>query len=417
MSPAESDSSDVEQQRRLRRHKLFAAALLVAMAAVFVASHWLPPGPWWVGYIQAAAEAGVVGGLADWFAVTALFRHPMGLPIPHTAILPNNKKRIGEGLGRFVEHNFLAPDLVAGKIRAMDPAARLTRWLSRRRNADRVADWLAFVLPGVLRGIDDVEVRVLVERAAVAGLGSRRLQPLLAQAMRAVAASPAYQDLLDRLLAIGRDVLRENEDWVLAQVSERSRWWVPQRVDRRLAETLLASVEDLLDSLARPDHPIRRDFDAALAGAIDRFEVSPRVRSELEVLKTQWLTHPTTAAALGDLWDELREALINALERDRPAVARSLTQGLRRLAVRLRADPGARENLNTRVEAFVARALVPIRGEIGAFIAQVVDRWDSRTMSRRLELAVGRDLQYIRINGTLVGALVGAGLHALTHFL
>lgn len=407
-------AADGEQLRRLRRHKLFAGSLLLVMVGVFIASHWLPPDAWWAGYLQAAAEAGVVGGLADWFAVTALFRHPLGLPIPHTAILPNNKQRIGEGLGRFVEHNFLAPDLVAGRITAMDPARRLSHWLGRRRNAERVAERLAVVVPQVLRGIDDAEIRGLVERAAVAGLGSRRLQPLLAQVMRSVAASPAYQALLDRLLAIGRDVLQDNQDWILAQVSERSRWWVPQRVDRRLAETLLASVEDLLDGLARPDHPIRRDFDVALQGAIDRFEVSPRVRAELETLKTQWLNNPRTAAALGDLWDELREALINALERDRPAVTRTLAEGLRRTAVRLRADPSARQGLNVRIEAFVARALVPIRGEIGAFIAQVVDQWDSRTMSRRLELAVGRDLQFIRINGTLVGALVGAILHALT---
>lgn len=409
--------NDVDPIRRLRRHKLFAAILLVVMALVFVASHWLPEGQVWVGYLRAAAEAGVVGGLADWFAITALFRRPLGLPIPHTAILPSNKARIGEGIGRFVEHNFLAPELVAEKIRAMDPAGQLSRWLGRRRNAEWLAGYGARLLPELLRGIGDAQLRALIERGAIAGLRSDKLQPLLAAALRSLTASPAYQDLLDRLLVIGRDVLRDNQDWLLAKVSERSRWWVPERVDRRLAETLLASIEELLDSLSRPDHPIRHDFDRALASAIDRLEHSQRVGAELDRLRAQWLDNPATAAAMGDLWDDLREGMTAALERDRPMVTRTLTDGLRRLAARLRADPGSRDRLNDRIETFVGRALVPVRGEIARFIAQVVERWDTATMSRRLELAVGRDLQFIRINGTLVGALVGIGLHWLTRMI
>lgn len=411
---ADDPAADALQQRRLRQHKLMAAALLLAAAAVFVASHWLPQDLWWVGYLQAAAEAGVVGGLADWFAVTALFRHPLGIPIPHTAILPSNKRRIGEGLGRFVEHHFLAPELVAGRIVALDPAMRASRWLGRRRNAERVAEGLAALLPELLRSMDDAQLQALARRGAGAGLGSERLQRLVARVMRGAATSPAYQRLLKRLLGLARDVLRDNETWILAQVTERSRWWVPQRVDRRLAETLLASIEDLLDGLAQPDHPVRRDFDAAVLAAIDRFAVSGRARRELAGLQRHWREDPEIARALSQLWDELRIGFIQALEQDRPALRRSLGDGLRRLAVRLRADPAARAALNGRVEALVRRALVPARREIGDFIAQVVDRWDTHTLSRRLELALGRDLQFIRINGTLVGALVGAALHGLT---
>jgi len=406
-----------QQARRLRRYRWLAGGLLILMAGLFLLSHLLPADGVWVRLLQAASEAGVVGGLADWFAVTALFRHPLGLPIPHTAIVPKNKARIGEGLGRFVTRNFLVPELVAQRLRSLDPAVRLSRWLGRRHNADWLAERSVELFPALVNAVGDAEMKRLVARALSSGLAGRELQPVLARGMRMLAHSPEYQRVLDRLSAAARDLLRGNQAWIVAKVSERSRWWVPERVDRRLAETILASVEDLLDALSRGDHPVRRDFDASVTALIDRFEQSDRAGVELERIKDELLRSPEAAGALAGAWARIREGALAAMERERPAVRESVAESLRRLGVRLRADPAARARLNARMEAFAARAVVPFRVEIGRFIAQIVEDWDTDTVTRRLELAVGRDLQFIRVNGTLVGALVGAALFGLARIL
>ncbi|MGD8429749.1 MAG: DUF445 domain-containing protein [Ectothiorhodospiraceae bacterium] len=409
-----TEDREALQRRELRRYRGVAVSMLLAMVAVFAATHAVENPSVWLLLARAAAEAGVVGGLADWFAVTALFRRPLGLPIPHTAIIPRNKERIGEGLGRFVERNFLAPDLIAGKLQELDLARALGEWLCAPGNSDLVSGRLLAVLPGMFRGLNASRLRRLFRRCLRQRL--RRFDPQrpAAQGLRMLVGTEQYRELVGRVLISARGVLLRNEDRIYAAVSAHSRWWVPSRADRRMAEAVVEGLEEILDGLAHPDHPMRVEFDRSVLETIDRLETSPAFAAEVEAVRDRLLHSPEFTAQLDRIWDELYAALDRGLAEERGALSRALSRGLQAFGRSVQDDPELRGRVNGQIEELAVEFITPYRREIGTFIAEVVGRWDAGTVSDRLELAVGRDLQYIRMNGTLVGALVGAVLFGIT---
>lgn len=406
-----------DKQASLRRHRAVATLLLLFAAVVFVLTQLVPEPGFWVLLLRAGAEAGVVGGLADWFAVTALFRRPLGLPIPHTGIIPRNKDRIGQGLGSFVERNFLAPELIAGKLRASNTALRLSRWLKHPRNSRLIAKQVVALLPELIGSLQDREVRAFFREAFRDQLRAVDLLPLVARLLRLLQESGQHQRLFERALGLARGLLLRNEETIYRKVEERTSWWIPRAVDARMARAIVEGAEDLLGELAQPDHPVRADFDRAVRELTDQLAHSERFHARVEEFKDQLLASPEVLQLLESLWDELRELLLARTSGPSPRLVSSIARSLTALGRTLEQDEAAQARLNRRIEHLLSGFVVPFRAEIGGFIAEVVQSWDARTVSDRLEIEVGRDLQYIRVNGTLVGALAGCGLFLLTHLV
>lgn len=412
--PFPESGRDAEAQKRgLRRHRMMATGLLVAMIAVFIVTvRDETLFGTWTGLVQAAAEAALIGGLADWFAVTALFRRPLGLPIPHTGIIPRNKDRIGRRLGQFVTTNFLDPDLIHERMRSLGIAARAGGWLAEPANARRAAGRIAALIPAMLRATDDAGLREQVRRMVSARLRAADLTPLTSRLIGAVPESEINR-MVERLVELARDALIRNEGRIHARVAERNAWWVPSAVDKRVAARLIEGVHDLLNELADRDHPTRQAFQESLTAARDRLRDDPEQALHLNAVKNRALRDPQVQALLGRLWDEARRWLTTGAEQPDSRFRQALADSLQALGRRLQEDADLRKAVDDRLERAVAAVLIPWRAEIGAFIEDVVKRWDATSTAARIELEVGKDLQFIRINGTVVGAMVGAVLYLL----
>lgn len=407
---------EASQRASLKRHRRLALALLLFMAAVFVAAQLVPEPGFWVRLVRAGAEAAMVGALADWFAVTALFRHPFGIPIPHTAIVPRNKNRIGDSLGGFVARNFLEPHLVAQKLRSLDTAGLLSRWLASRSNADAVAERLVSALAVFIDSIEDVEVREFLGRALEKKIEAVELAPVLGRVLELLTESGQHHELFVRALGVARAAVARQQNFIYEKVEERTAWWVPRTVDRRIAEAIIHGVHQLLADLADQEHPARQEFERSLRQWIANLQTSSAHQEQVEAIKTQLLYSPAVQAYVRNVWSDVRHLLLRDIGRPDSQLRGALRAGLQALASALHKDASMRGRLNRRLEKMVLGVVVPWRAEIGNFISEVVRSWDAQTMSERIELAVGRDLQFIRINGTLVGALVGCVLFLISSF-
>lgn len=417
---ADAPATD-DRAAQFRRMKRLATGLLALMFVVFVATllaqdRWPAMAPT-LSYVRAFAEAAMVGAIADWFAVVALFRRPFGLPIPHTAIIPRNKDRIGRSLGRFITNNFLAPGLVAQRLDALDAAGRLSQWLSEPATAEGIARRVAGWAPALLDALDDEAARDFARATMTRALGSVQAAPLAARVLSVLIAHGHHQDLFDRFLDVTAGFLLRNEEMIRERVSDRSWKWMPKWVDRKLADKVMDGSLDTLAELRDPNHPWRAEFQAASLRLCERLAHDPHFLAQGEAIKADILRHPLVQATLDSAWDETRARLRADLAGGESALVPAIERMVATLAARLAADDHLRAVLNRWLRRVVERMVLPQRAEIGHFIAGVVERWDTRTLVDKLELQVGRDLQYIRINGTLVGGLVGLLIHALSHLL
>jgi uncharacterized membrane-anchored protein YjiN (DUF445 family) len=403
------------QRRALRRNRALATGLLLFAALVFFATRFAPAN-FWILLLRAGAEAAVVGGLADWFAVTALFRHPLGLPIPRTAIIPKSKDRIGEGLGDFVERNFLAPEIIAAKLRQVEPSRRFAQWLSQPDNARLIAGQVASALPYAVRSLDDPEVRGFVLRSFGQQLREIDLSQLLGRVITILTSSGQYDVLFDHLLDAARRLVEDNAPRLYAIVEEKSRWWIPKAIDRRIAQAILESVEELLAELRETGGSARAEFRGAVRRLADNLVSSPEQRERFNAAKDRLLEDPDVQTWLSDVWDKLRQIVVDDLAAPQSRTREAILTGVLSLGRTLDGDQSMQARLDEAIEE-AAVAIVPWRGQIGSLIAEVVRSWDARTVSERLELAMGSDLQYIRMNGTLVGACVGCALFLLSYYL
>ena len=406
----------LRQRETLRRHRLMATLLLLLAAGLFLVARLLLPPGFGTSLLEAGAEAAMAGGLADWFAVTALFRRPLGLPIPHTAVIPNSKDRIGEGIGRFVERHFLEPETVVGKLRSLGLARRLAGALADEAKARSLAQRLAALLPYLMRTAGDRSLRRFLGQALQQELGRLNLGRLLGQGLDLLYRSDRHHLLLDRLLLAARDWLDRNHEEALRLVEEKSRWWIPKRVDRRIADVLVRALSELLGDLLQREHGLRRQFDASIARFVEELKHDPARQAELQRWLQELLAKPEAAAYLSTLWRALRRRVEGDLAAEESLTVATLAQGLGSLGRALLADPAMLERVERRLEIAARELVQPWRHEIGGFVAEVVKGWDARTITERFELAVGRDLQYIRMNGTLVGALVGCLIFLLGHY-
>jgi uncharacterized membrane-anchored protein YjiN (DUF445 family) len=395
--------------------RLTATGLLIAMAGLYAASgFWPAPAPSWLGYMRAFAEAATVGACADWFAVTALFRRPFGLPIPHTGIIPRNKDRIGEALGAFIADNFLTAEVLEARLKALEVGRWGAAWLRQPRNAAAVAERLTQLIPELLE-LSTAEARRRFVGSLASGLiAATPAAPAAAGVLRAAWSGERREGLLDAGLDLAGRTLAANEDLLRSEVSGRTWRWVPRWIDNQIADRLLRGLADAIAEMREPQSPWRERLKAWLDDFIARLETDPELAARAETIKRQIAESPLLLERLGDLAEGLEAALRPQTEADARALADRLAAWLMALGGWLHDEAEAIEIFNGWARQAVQRAIVPRRRRIGRAVANVVAGWDVGSVVEKLELQVGADLQYIRINGAIVGGLVGLALFTLS---
>ena len=409
---------------QLARMKALALGLLGAAALLYiVAMLLLPQHPAW-GYAAAFAEAAMVGAIADWFAVVALFRHPLGLPIPHTAIIPSNKDRIGEKLAGFICNNFLSTPQVLAKLHTFDPAAKLAAWLSEPAHAEKVGDHLVAAARYGLGVLDDERVRLFVSRLATAGLQRIDVSHLAGQLLAMLTTDRKHQALLDRVLLHIAELLADKE--VQATMTEAIageiralRYIGLDQVAARLATgKVINAVANTLGEMADdPEHPLRLRFDGLMDEFVAKLQGDTDWQAKGEALKQELLAHPALNDAVHKLWDQTLAWLHEDLALPESSVRRRITVSALHLGEKLRSDPTLQAWINTQITEAAPRWIERYREDIRGYIVARVADWNAEQMTDELERNIGRDLQFIRINGTLVGGLVGLTIHTLTVWL
>ena len=405
---APSPPRDADTRRaELRRMRVIATSLLVLMIVVFVATT-LTTADWpWLPYLRAFAEAGMVGACADWFAVVALFRHPLGIPIPHTAIIPRNRERIGPALGRFITNNFLDVRVAHERLVQVDILGRLAQWLNDPVIRGQIVDNFNRVLPKILRALPGPAATELLGKIARYGIESIPAAPAASKILAVLWAGGAAEQALDRAIVLAELSLARNKDVIGQKVAEHSYRWVPAWVDRIIAERVMNGMLSTLQEFRDPAHPWRVELQRAVEKLIDDLAHDPQMWAAGEAIKADLLANPLFGEQGRQLWTEIETGLRSEIPARSKMIADACDVGLRGLGTWLEEDPLRRAKLNRRIRLVVLRLLLPRRAEIGAYVTQVVNNWDTATLVDRLELQVGKDLQYIRINGTLVGGLVG----------
>ena len=417
MADITDDGAAAAQRQALRRHRGVATTLLIAMGAIYLAATLSGVSGFWIELLRAGTEAALVGGLADWFAVTALFRHPLGLPIPHTAVIPRHKDRIGQGLGAFIERHFLQPQLVAARLRAAGISRRFGRWLAQRDNAELMSDRLVVVLAFMFRSVNDQKVGRVLQVMLLRRLAEAELAPALATLLEVLRQQDLHQELFDGMVVAVRRYVLENSQRIINLVEERSKWWVPRRIDRRVATAITEGLIDYLDDLSHRDHDARANFDAAVDGMIEKLRRDPVYRARVNALRDRLLETPEVHDYATTLWQAVRAVLEGELAEPRSRLRDGLPGLLRSLGSTVAKDADVQARMDARIEEVVLALMEPWRKGAGQFVADVVRSWETSTVVDRVELAVGRDLQYIRVNGTLVGAFVGCIIFLLSDLL
>jgi uncharacterized membrane-anchored protein YjiN (DUF445 family) len=406
---------DVEARRALARHRAFATALLVLMGALMVASYALPPGPW-TDLLQAASKAGLVGGIADWFAVVALFRHPLGLPIPHTAILPAQKERLGRALGRFVANHVMTQAEVSRLLGQLDLSGIFRRFLTDPATARPAAQALAAMLPRLLASVEDGRARRLTARLVPRLLGGAAAGQVVARALRGLVQGNRHQEVLDFLLDELKKILAAKEEQLRLAIEEKVReqggrlfgWALGATFANRIISVLQAELDRI-----GPESGLREAFDEWVKTEIARMETDPERAAEIGRSIRDVMSHATVQAWLWDVWARLRVALENDASRPNGHTVGLLESGFVKLGTVLATDAKARARLQVAAESVVASVMPSAQAQLAEFIAHVVAGWDTATITEKLELRVGKDLQFVRVNGTLVGFLVGGLLYAI----
>lgn len=408
---------DAERARSLRRVKLAATLLLVATAVLFVVARHYEPLHWAWGYVAAFAAAATVGGLADWYAIVALFRRPLGLPIPHTAIVPRNHHRIAENLGEFIETNFLAPAPVEARLREVDFAALVADWLSDRERSAALAGFMVRLVPQALAAVEQSGLKGFLGKRAMAELERIELAPLAAGLLSAVTEKGRHQRILDELLVALEKVLADEQ--TLAALREKIRQELPAlfnlyRADAYLLRKIVASTTAFIkDAHGNADHPLRREFDSFVANFIERLRTSEAFAGRAERLKRDLLARPEIATLAEGAWESVRSFLEQDASAEESQVRRQLEAMLVDVGSQLARDPAIRAEINRGMVRLLADFVQGQKSGVGRFIADQVKSWDIDVLIGRIELTVGRDLQYIRFNGAMIGGLAGLALHAL----
>ncbi len=405
-------AADEARRRGLRKMRTIAVGLLVFAAVVYVVTRGHDG---WVGFVNAGAEASMVGAMADWFAVTALFKHPLGLPIPHTALIPKRKDELGRGLQEFVGENFLQEGIIRERVAAATVSLRVGRWLSEPVNARKVVHETAEVTSIALGKITDAHIAGFVQEALVPRFREEPISPLLGSLLDEVVRDDLHRGLVDLAVDEVGSWLVENPDTFAEVLEERAPWWAPPRLNGAVTRRLHRELVEWLTEIRRdPDHQARQALDSLLRQLAHDLLHDAATQERTERLKDRLLDHPQVLSSAVDLWSALRRVLQSSLADPEGALRVRAQVELSAFAHRLVEEPDLRKRLDHLAAEAAVFAVDRYGAELTAVITHTIERWDGKEAARRIELHVGRDLQFIRINGTIVGGIVGVIIHAVS---
>ena len=415
--PAPSSQTERLKRQQLVLNRRRATGLLGLATLVFLAT-LASSGDGWMGYLRATAEASMVGGLADWFAVTALFRHPLGIPIPHTAIIPERKDQFGETLGSFVQESFLTPDAIVERVRAADVAPRLAAWLSEPANADRVAKHAIDALVAVADMARDEDVHRVLEQAIRERIEAVPAAPLAGRLLEQLTADGRHHELLHAAFVGLEKFLDEHQDDLRTRFGQEAPWWLPGAVEDRVFERLLDGGRALLQRAANdPQDALRVQLDLRVRQLARDLQTSPELRARGEQLKRELLDQPALRGWIGAMWTDAKQFLRDQSADPDSTLRRGLAEAIADGGRRLRDDPVLLERTQSAIESGVRYVAEHFHGEIANLVRTTVARWDGQQTAQRLELLLGPDLQFIRINGTIVGGLAGLLLYSISQLV
>ncbi|MGK4580973.1 DUF445 domain-containing protein [Kitasatospora sp. HPMI-4] len=410
-------AADEEKRRGVRRMKRIATGLLAFVSVVYALTAWAESAGAgaWAGYVAAAAEAGMVGALADWFAVTALFRRPFGLPIPHTAIIPTKKDAFGRTLGDFVGDNFLSAPVVRGRLAKIGIARRLGEWLAAPGNAGRVTTEAAAALRGVLAVLRDEDIQAVVSEAVTRRAAATSVAEPAGRLLGKVIADGGHHGLVDLIAVRAHDWLTDNHEEVVRRVTQKTPGWTPKFIDHQVGERvykeLVRFVTEVRDD---PQHTARGAVDSFLADFATELQQDPETIARVERAKADLLARAEVQELIASSWAAVRSLVVTAAEDEESELRRRIRDGVRSFAQRLATDPKLQAKTDGWLQDAAQYVVETYREEITALISETVAGWDADDASRKIEANVGRDLQFIRINGTVVGALAGLLIHTVT---
>ena len=407
-------ADDRQRLAEIRSMKITATLVLVGATVVFVLARMLEPRHDAWGYVRATAEAAMVGGIADWFAVTALFRHPLGIPIPHTAVLPRRKDQLGRTFGSFVQTSFLAPDVLVERLGDAGLATKAAAWLREDGTAELVSEKVASAVAIGLRVLDDDNVAEVLMTDVVGRLRDVDAAPIVGRALEVLTDDGRHHRLLDAALGVVAESMATQQPMLRRRLKAETPWWLPDAVEQRMFERAYTATQSFIGEIRRtPDHPIRLHLDAELAHLAVRLRESPELAARVNATRDEIFSHPDVQAWVGEIWVELRDQLIDQAADETSSLRRRLATGAIAVAHALETDAELAERLERATIDVVAMLAARYGDEMARFVEATVLRWDATETSTRIELLLGRDLQIIRINGSVVGGLAGLVIHTV----
>jgi len=415
MFPDNYTAQEAERRVELAKMKRLATSLLILATLVYILASMFVDRYTWVGFVAATAEAAMVGAIADWFAVTALFRHPLGLRIPHTAIIPSRKDAIAAQFGGFVQQNFLSEEVITSKIRAMDLSRRVAAWVAERDNARAVAEQITAGLAGVVRVMNDDDIQAMIERNVQAKIRDTSFAPIIGDILSFITSGRRQQELFDAVVAIALVFLEDSDDELRERVGRETPWWFPSSVDRAIYERIVRSVSKTLYEMQTDVlHPFRVRIMGFVNEFMNDLRHSEDIRRKEVAIKEDLLTQPAVRDFTGSLWADIKQALLNQSERPDAELTRAIEDAVVRFGNTILADDALARKIDGWAEASARYLLDRYGHEVAALIADTIESWDPVATSERIEVQIGRDLQFIRINGTVIGGLAGFCIHAAT---
>lgn len=409
-----SKETALDKESSLAKMKRIALIVLCFAVICFFVAH-----QYQIGWLKAFSEAAMVGGIADWFAVVALFRHPIGIPIPHTALIPNNKDAIGENLGAFVSDEFLIKEKLEVKIDEFNFAIKATTWLSKVESASKIAGLVVEnVIPGILKTVDDEEVKRFIQTQFEAKLQEINFGEWIAMGLESLSNSEKQEHLISNLLKVLSDELHSNKDVILEKVKKATPWYTMGVVDKKLAEGIFYGLYEFVDQAKEPNSLIRERINLYVVNFIEELKNSAELQQKINTLVIE-LTHKKEVQEyISSIWEELKLAVTTDLDRGSESkIKESITTMIQNFGKNIQEDPLLIAKINDFVKIDLLGILIRNKKAIGDLIANSVKSWDKEEISNKLELEIGKDLQYIRINGTIVGGLVGLFIYAVEQFL
>ncbi len=412
------NQEDLNKQAELRKMKFIATALLIFAFIIFVLASIFEEVSIWVGFVRATAEAAMVGALADWFAVTALFRHPLNLKIPHTAIIPTRKDSLGENLGHFVRTNFLVEEVILDKLRSMDLTQTVAKWLIQPDNSAQIAHYVEVGLATVVQVIKSEDVQDLIAHSVAERIQSTPLAPLFGNLLSILTSDSRGHELLYGTVNLGAHLMEENKEAIQQRISRETPWWLPQSVDRAIYQKIVDTIEETLQEIRdNPEHPLYEQFKLLIDRFTEDLKHSPEIKIKEKAFKEELLQHDIVQQFASSLWLDIRKLLVEQSTDPNLDVRKSIQQGLISFGEAVLRDEALLGEINLWVEQGMLYLIKEYGYEVEHLIAHTIKRWDTEATSRKIELQVGKDLQFIRINGTLVGGMAGLIIHALSLLL